>query len=61
MSKDNKTKDNKNPAKRTTPDMRLVSDEEYGETMKRLMDIQIAADAAAKSVNNLKALIAETF
>ena len=54
-------KDNKNPVKRTTPDMRLVSDDEYSETMKRLMDIQIAADAAAKSINNLKALIAETF
>jgi hypothetical protein len=54
-------KDNKNPAKRTTPDMQLVSDDEYGETMKRLMDIQIAADAAVKSINNLKALIVETF
>lgn len=54
-------KDNKNTAKRTTPDMQLVSDDEYGETMKRLMDIQIAADAAVKSINKLKALIAETF
>lgn len=54
-------KDNKNPAKQTTHEVQLVSDEEYGETMKRLMDIQIAADAAAKSINNLKALIAETF
>ena len=55
------SKDNNKPVKRMTPDMRLVSDDEYSETMKRLMDIQIAADAAAKSINNLKALIAETF
>ena len=55
------SKYNKNPAKRTMPDVQLISDEEYGEIMKRLMDIQIAADAAAKSINNLKALIAETF
>lgn len=55
------SKDNRNPHNRTMPEVRLVSDEEYGETMKRLMDIQIAADAAAKSINNLKALIAETF
>ena len=54
-------KDNKNPAKRTTPEVQLISDEEYGETMRRLMDIQIAANAAVKSINNLKALIAETF
>ena len=54
-------KDNKNPAKRTTPEVKLISDEEYGETMKRLMDIQIAANAAVKSINNLKALISETF
>lgn len=38
-----------------------ISKEEYEETMKRLMDIQIAADAAVKAINNLKALIAETF
>ena len=44
-----------------TTKTQLISKEEYGETMKRLMDIQIAADAAAKSINNLKALIAETF
>lgn len=44
-----------------TPKTQLISKEEYEETMKRLMDIQIAADAAAKSINNLKALIAETF
>ena len=50
-----------NPGKRTTPEVQLISDEEYCETMKRLMDIQIAADAAVKSINNLKALIAETF
>ena len=50
-----------NPGRRTTPKVQLISDEEYGETMKRLMDIQIAADAAVKSINNRKALIAETF
>ena len=44
-----------------TTKTQLVSKEEYEETMKRLMDIQIAADVAAKSINNLKALIAETF
>lgn len=44
-----------------TPKTQLISKEEYEETMKRLMDIQVAADAAAKSINNLKALIAETF
>ena len=44
-----------------TPKIQPISKEEYEETMKRLMDIQIAADAAAKSINNLKALIAETF
>ena len=43
------------------PKIQLISKEEYEETMKRLMDIQIAADAAAKSINNLKALIAEIF
>ena len=31
-----------------------ISKEEYEETMKRLMDIQIAADAATKAINNLK-------
>ena len=54
-------KNNKNPVKRTTQKVQLISDEEYCETMKRLMDIQIAADAAVKSINNLKALIAGTF
>ena len=44
-----------------TPKIQPISKEEYEETMKRLMDIQVAADAAAKSINNLKALIAETF
>lgn len=44
-----------------TPKTQLISKEEYEETMKRLMDIQIAADAAVKSINNLKALIASTF
>ena len=52
---------NKNTTKRTTPDMRLISDDEYSRTMKRLMDIQIAADAAAESINKFKALIAGTF
>ena len=44
-----------------TPKIQPISKEEYEETMKRLMDIQIASDAAVKSINNLKALIAETF
>ena len=44
-----------------TSKTQLISKEEYEEAMKRLMDIQIAADAAVKSINNLKALIAETF
>ena len=44
-----------------TTKTQLISKEEYEETMKRLMDIQVAADAAVKSINNLKALIAETF
>ena len=44
-----------------TPKMQLVSKEEYEETMKRLMDIQIAADAAVKSINKFKALITGTF
>ena len=44
-----------------TPKTQLILKEEYEETMKRLMDIQVAADAAVKSINNLKALIAETF
>ena len=44
-----------------TPKTQLISKEEYEETMKRLMDIQIAADAAVKSINELKALIATTF
>ena len=44
-----------------TPRTQLISKEEYEETMKRLMDIQIAADAAVKSVNKLKALVAGTF
>ena len=34
-----------------------ISKEEYEETMKRLMDIQIAADAATKALNNLKAVL----
>lgn len=44
-----------------TQKIQLISKEEYEEAMKRLMDIQIAADAAVKSINELKALIAETF
>ena len=44
-----------------TTKTQLISKEEYEETMKRLMDIQLAADVAVKSINNLKALIAETF
>lgn len=44
-----------------TTKIQPISKEEYEETMKRLMDIQIAADAAVKAINNLKALIAETF
>ena len=44
-----------------TPKTQLILKEEYEETMKRLMDIQIASDSAVKSINNLKALIAETF
>ena len=55
------SKDNHKPVKRKIPEVQLISDEEYSETMKRLMDIQIAADAAVKSISNLKALIAETF
>ena len=51
-------KDNKNPAKRTTPEVQLISKEEYEEAMKRLMDIQIAADAAVRSINKLKAVLA---
>ena len=34
-----------------------ISKEEYEETMKRLMDIQLAADAATKALNNLKAVL----
>ena len=44
-----------------TPKMQPISKEEYEETIKRLMDIQIAADAAVKSISTLKALIKETF
>lgn len=44
-----------------TQKIQPISKEEYEETMKRLMDIQIASDAAVKAINNLKALIAETF
>ena len=55
------SKDNRNPKNRTTQKVQLISDEEYCETMKRLMDIQIAADAAVKSINKFKALIAGAF
>lgn len=41
-----------------TPKTQLISKEEYEETMKRLMDIQIAADAAVKAINNLKSVLA---
>ena len=47
-------KDNRNTHNRTTPEVQLISDEKYEETMKRLMDIQIAADAATKALSNLK-------
>ena len=40
-----------------TPKTQLISKEEYEETMKRLMDIQLAADAATKVLNNLKATL----
>ena len=43
------------------PKTQLISKEEYEEAMKRMMDIQNAADAAIKSINELKALIATTF
>ena len=36
------SKDNRNPHNRTTPEVQLISDDEYLETMKRLMDIQVA-------------------
>ena len=55
------SKCNHKTTKRTMPEVQLISDEEYGKTMKRLMDIQIAADAAVKSINKFKALIAGTF
>ena len=56
------SKDNRNTHNRTTPEVQLISDEKYEETMKRLMDIQIAADAATKALNNLKAaLVAISF
>ena len=48
-------------SKNSEPKTELITKSEYEETMKRLMDIQIAADAAVKSINNLKALIASTF
>ena len=55
-------KDNRNTHNRTAPEVQLISDEKYGETMKRLMDIQIAADAATKALNNLKdALVTISF
>ena len=39
------------------PNTQLISKEEHEETMKRMMDIQIAADAATKALNNLKAVL----
>ena len=44
-----------------TPKTQPISKEEYEEMMKRLMDIQTAADAAVKSINKFKALIVGTF
>ena len=49
------------PVKKVMPKMNLISYEEYSETIARLNNIQNAADAAIKSINNLKALIATTF
>ena len=49
------------PVKKVMPKMNLISYEEYTETIARLNNIKNAADAAIKSINNLKALIAETF
>ena len=40
MSKQQKVK--VAPVKKVMPKVQLISDEEYGETMKRLMDIQVA-------------------
>lgn len=59
MSKQQKVK--VAPVKKAMPKMNLISYEEYSETIARLNNIQNAADAAIKSINNLKALIAETF
>ena len=59
MSKQQKVK--VAPVKKVMPKMNLISYEEYRETIARLNNIQNAADAAIKSINNLKALIAETF
>ena len=39
------------------PNTQLISKEEHEETMRRMMDIQIAADAATKALNNLKAVL----
>lgn len=59
MSKQQKVK--VAPVKKVMPKMNLISYEEYTETIARLNNIQNAADAAIKSINNLKALIATTF
>ena len=59
MSKQQKVK--VAPVKKVMPKMNLISYEEYSETIARLNNIQNAADAAIKSINNLKALIATTF
>lgn len=40
-----------------TPKTQLISKEEYKNTMKWLMDIQVAADAATNALNNLKATL----
>lgn len=49
------------PVKKVMPKMNLISYEEYNETIARLNNIQNAADAAIKSINELKALIATIF
>ena len=59
MSRQQKVK--VSPVKKVMPKMNLISYEEYSETIARLNNIQNAADAAIKSINELKALIATTF
>lgn len=45
------------PVKKVMPKMNLISYEEYSETIARLQNIQKAADAAVKAINNLKAAL----